>query len=163
MPDDIREFRANERAIPGIRVGSVRTKFHAIQSSIQSTLLSPEQMSFVENLNALGTSSQQSRHWPCLSQLSQASQGNSQDRQLSPMVPGFSQGSTLDQTQPSSDWQQVAMMPSSNRTPLRQIQEEELSQAPSEFAVVPGSNRVPPEDDFWLSQPMGGSTTPRLY
>ena len=194
--DNIRDFRDDERSIPGIHVGTVRTDFHCMQGNVRSTLLSPEQLTFLENLNALGSLSQQSQNWHCLSQLSQVLpgssqapqlsqvpqlspmargfsqgpqlspmiQGFSQGAQLSPMIQGFSQGSTLDQTQSSSNRQQLAMVPSSNRTPLRQTQEEEelLSQATSEFAVVPGSNRVPPEDCFWL-QPIGGPTTPSLY
>ena len=181
--DNIRDFRDNERSIPGIHVGTVRTDFHCMQGNVRSTLLSPEQLTFLENLNALGSLSQQSQNWHCLSQLSQVlpgssqapqlsqvpqlspmARGFSQGPQLSPMIQGFSQGSTLDQTQSSSNRQQLAMVPSSNRTPLRQTQEEEelLSQATSEFAVVPGSNRVPPEDGFWL-QPIGGPTTPSLY
>lgn len=158
-PNSIKEFRATEISLPGLRVGRANTEFHRIQTSVRSTMLSPEQVEFIENMIAAAPLSQLNQNLPSMSQ-------HSQPPPASQLARYFSPGAVLEQSQSQSlRPPTLAMNPNQGQVnehgdgDALQTQEG-MSPDPREFSVVPLSNRLTPADDFWLSQTV---VTPNMY
>jgi len=132
-------------------------------------LLSPDQVEFVHNLIAAAPASQQSQNLPSASQLSPAHRdraANSQPPQLSELARYFSPSSVLEQSQSQTRDPALALTSNSNQAQVIQLgdvlpTQEEMELAPRGFSVVPQSNNLTLDDDFWLSQPI--ITTPNFY